>query len=540
MEMLLKVLIPLCIMYWHWELCVASNANIPQNQFLSSIDWDHWNYIDARNLKIIIIENFVDNFRTTNKLHNVTTSVIPSLNIADDPLNQFVDVKYLDNSITEELLKDAPAKTFQNSATTVSSLLKEIMLELNPRLDEATQKRLEVLINLGKERRNMELQTVLKAIRKIIDNYLANESAVKQVHFNQNSEEWQGIVEKIHSSNLAIEIKKVVSYPVVKEQIYLELKDFDGDIKETTARILETLTPFLLQGLEKKDEAIIGKYTDEVAKRELVRKLVPFYKKLIEQAAAEAKRADSFLLEMYRNRDDLLRTFLGRDTFDEFIRLFRQGTSVRLTYINREHNHDGAIQKCGSPMESPMERTIWSYLYTGYNITYGYDEVRERTMMLLSAFINDEKYNRRDAGDTLIFARYMIDIAEEFTRILVKECESHLEQHEKFVEGKNLDRMVESINTLLEYKHTEIQNSDIRLLKTQFDKHERWYKMTREQYEPDFPDKVLKFKADLEYTAENEYGFSPGAFVYSQNYFDILGKISPSSREKNKHARSEL
>lgn len=537
--MLLKALINVCIVSCYWGLCVGSNADIPQNQFLSSINWEHWNYIDARNLRFIIVENFVDNFHMVNKLHNVTASVIPSTNMADDPLNHFVDAKYLNEAITKELLKDAPAKSFGNTTATVSSLLKEVMIALNPRLDEATQKRLEVLVNLEKERRNRELQTLSEAIRKIIDDSLTNESTVKQVHYIPNGEEWHVIVEKIRSSNLAIEIKKVVSYPVVKEHVHLALNDFGGDIKKMTDQILLTLTPFLVEGLEKKDKAIVGKYTDEVAKREVVRKLVPFYKSLIEQAVSEAKTADSFLSDMYRNRDDLLIKFFGRDTLDEFIRLLRQGLSVFFTYRSKRTNHYGTNSDCRALVENE-NNSIWTYLKAGYDKIYDWDTIRERLGQLLSALINDNKYTRRVHDDIVILHKLMKNVQHDMLYITVQECKLHLEQHEKFREEKRMDRMVESINKLLEYKHTEIQHSDIQLLKTQFDNHRVWQMMTKEQYEPNFPDKVKTFKVDMESTAITEYGFSPGMFVYSQTYFDILGKISPASREQNKHARSEL
>ena len=139
------------------------------------------------------------------------------------------------------MLKDAPEKKVGNSTTTVSSLLKEIMTDLNPRLDDATQKRLEVLANLGKERRNMELRPLLKAVGRIIHDSLTNDFAVKKVNHYPNGEEWYRIIEEIRSSGFAVEINNVLSYPVVKEEIQLAMNNFEGDIKELADLVLEKL-----------------------------------------------------------------------------------------------------------------------------------------------------------------------------------------------------------------------------------------------------------------------------------------------------------
>jgi len=294
----------------------------------------------------------------------------------------------------------------------------------------------------------------------------------------------------------------------------------------------------LIEGLAKKDEAIVRKHTDEVAKREVARALLPFYKKLIEQAAAEAKHVDSFLLDLYRNREDLLVKFLGRDVLDEFIRVIRQGLSVFFTYKHWGQHQEEAIRNC--TLSRIVVPSIKRFMENGYNKTFTWEDARTKTSQKLNALTNDTKYARRDIADTLVFSDLILHALQDFDNTIMKECKLYVEQHERFLKEEQTDRIVASIDKLLEYKHTEIQHEEILLLKTQFDEYPFWSKMTNEQYEPNFPDKVLRFKDDLESTAVQEYGFSPGMFVYSQTYFDILGKISPANPEKNKHGRSEL
>ena len=72
------------------------------SKFLSSIDWDNWMHLDATDIKLLVAANFIDDYNECpdncieiNKLENITVSVVPDVNIADDPLNKFIGSKCL-------------------------------------------------------------------------------------------------------------------------------------------------------------------------------------------------------------------------------------------------------------------------------------------------------------------------------------------------------------------------------------------------------------------------------------------------------------
>ena len=76
-----------------WRMCSG-------DKFLSSIAWDSWNHLNADDIKLLAVANFIDDFNECpdrciqiNKLENITTSVVPAVNAAEDPLNKFIGSK---------------------------------------------------------------------------------------------------------------------------------------------------------------------------------------------------------------------------------------------------------------------------------------------------------------------------------------------------------------------------------------------------------------------------------------------------------------
>ena len=72
------------------------------SKFLSSVDWDNWMHLDARDIKLLVVANFIDDYnecpdncKEINKLENITLSVVPEVNIVDDPLNKYIGSKRL-------------------------------------------------------------------------------------------------------------------------------------------------------------------------------------------------------------------------------------------------------------------------------------------------------------------------------------------------------------------------------------------------------------------------------------------------------------
>ena len=71
------------------------------DEFLSSIAWDSWIHLEANDIRLLGSANFIDDFnecpdncKQINKLENITASVVPAANAAEDPLNKFIGSKY--------------------------------------------------------------------------------------------------------------------------------------------------------------------------------------------------------------------------------------------------------------------------------------------------------------------------------------------------------------------------------------------------------------------------------------------------------------
>ena len=97
-------------------------------------------------------------------------------------------------------------------------------------------------------------------------------------------------------------------------------------------------------------------------------------------------------------------------------------------------------------------------------------------------------------------------------------------ENESFTKESVL-KMAEVLNSLLETKYKEINESDIKVLKTQFSKYRTYWK---------FPQDVIKvaenlqnFQEEMEMLAETSYNFTPGTFIYSESYFEVLEELSP-------------
>ena len=88
----LKILI-LCVVSCVWEVYSDS-------KFLSSIDWANWKHLGTNDIKQLAVDNFIDDLHEcpehclqVNKLENITTSIVPVRNVAEDSLNKFIGSK---------------------------------------------------------------------------------------------------------------------------------------------------------------------------------------------------------------------------------------------------------------------------------------------------------------------------------------------------------------------------------------------------------------------------------------------------------------
>ena len=100
------------------------------------------------------------------------------------------------------------------------------------RLEDGITKRWEVLKDLKDQRVMKELIFTQEKIRTLIESVVSK---------NSETETWINVLAELQNSDLYKEIKKVLSYPVVKEEMKREISTFEGDNNELTEFIISKL-----------------------------------------------------------------------------------------------------------------------------------------------------------------------------------------------------------------------------------------------------------------------------------------------------------
>ena len=100
------------------------------------------------------------------------------------------------------------------------------------RLEDGITKRWEVLKDLKDQRVMKELIFTQEKIRTLIESVVSKHS---------ETEAWINVIAELQNSDLYKEIKKVLSYPVVKEEMKREISTFEGDNNELTEFIISKL-----------------------------------------------------------------------------------------------------------------------------------------------------------------------------------------------------------------------------------------------------------------------------------------------------------
>ena len=114
----------------------------------------------------------------------------------------------------------------------LQQLMESILEQGFIRLDNAVNKRWEVLKDLKDQRVVKELIFTKEKIRTLIENVVSK---------NSGPEMWINVLTELQNSDLYKEIKKILSYPVIKDEMRRGISTFEGDNNELTDFILSKL-----------------------------------------------------------------------------------------------------------------------------------------------------------------------------------------------------------------------------------------------------------------------------------------------------------
>ena len=106
------------------------------------------------------------------------------------------------------------------------------MTEMHPHLDDALQKRLDVLIEMKKDRVNEEFDSINKKLAIVLKQVVKKENDQLMILPN--------FIQELKNVNIAKEILDVLSFPVVRAEVVQAISKTGGE-KELTERIMDKL-----------------------------------------------------------------------------------------------------------------------------------------------------------------------------------------------------------------------------------------------------------------------------------------------------------
>jgi len=494
-------------------------------KFLSSIDWNNWMHLEYVDIKLLGVANFIDDYNECpdlcipiNKLENITVSAVPTTNVAKDPLNKYIGIEELETTLYQTLTSISPDEMVNTfGSQNVSTLLKEIAVAVKPQLEEAIQKRLDILVDLKNKRVENAFSQSLKVVNAMLSTALSNGNDIENT--------WQTLVQEIETANLPNVVKKSLIYPVVKQQLIVAENEYQKGEKEKIHYYSEKIIPFLKEGLIKEDERIVNELPHEFAKEELESKLISQYKSLIEEAILDARGVDNFLKNLYNDDDtdrmssDLLQKIID----EEYMPEIKKAVSIYL-YFSRKifaKIQFFPIEKYTSCDTIPQENVNHLIKLVGSPVNW------RHSLKIFKNYLCEalgEKFRRRDIRSVPQLDRIFKVMRIMFEEAIRNSCRVYKKENESFTK-ESVSKMAEVLNSLLEAKYKEIQESDINVLRTQFSKYATYWKFPKKVME--VAENLQKFQEEMELLAETSYNFTPGTFIYSESYFEVLEELSP-------------
>lgn len=422
-------------------------------------------------------------------------SVIPHPNVADNPLNKFVDVNTMEAHMKPLLLQYAMVelKDFVSSEYT-DTLMTNFIEKFTPYLDESMQQRLLLLDQKKKERHSYELKSVTARLEEILKTILADGFNVKDLI--------QNIILHINESSMSDEIKKAISYPIVKQELTRVLsKDFEPN-KVLITTVVECLIPFLHEGVNQDDNDAVNQHSPEAAIDGLTNVLIPQYMALVKDALWKGSLLDLVLSQSYEEDNKL-----ARDFEREYATILWQAVSI---FIKQSGNEN----ICGTDDANTISLTIMRRVLSKTTL----DKKLNTAMGLEIPYI-------RFHNDYITILKWRLNVRERFSVILDIKCENYYKIHLSF-SNENSTRLAEFLIQRLETTHRGIGTSDIKILKEYIPKvtnlAKYYYDATTHAY---LSDQLKLFQEDIENEATESYGFMPGMFQYSRPYYEVLDFI---------------
>ena len=149
-------------------------------------------------------------------------------------------VEELETTLDQTLTSISPDEIVNAfGSQNVSTLLREITDAVKPQLEEAIQKRLDILVDLKNKRVENAFSQSLKVVNAMLSTALSSGDDIENT--------WQTLVQQIETANLPNVVKKTLVYPVVKQQLIVAENEHQKGEKEKIHYYLEKIVSIILQ-----------------------------------------------------------------------------------------------------------------------------------------------------------------------------------------------------------------------------------------------------------------------------------------------------
>jgi len=355
------------------------------------------------------------------------------------------------------------------------------------------QARLLKLLELQKERQDHNLKLLTNTVEAIIKrtNFLDIDPGTVV----------QEITMSIQKSSLNNRTKKILEFPVVREELLRASSNSIQGKDILIQNIVETLIPFLAEAVMKEDSETVHKHSQENAREELTNVLIPVYMSILLSAVRKAKMLDAFIHDSIISDDKI-----ARGLENECQILTRQAISI-------DYGPDNYPYKCGKYVPLSVYALVKTF-------------ARRKLDKLLNTAIKNEIPAKYDFNGHSPISELYKDVHKRCLNLVDMECNKYSQLHQSFSMQNSTSLQDFAIN-LLQTEYKDLTTADIESLlkhKPKISDLKVYYGLSNLKTVT-LSDRLKSFQSLIDEEVIERYGFFPGAFIYSKTYFNLLEAI---------------
>jgi len=492
--------------------CLLSHVSSLQHFTLTELDSYDWKYLNMADVEVLLMDKL--GHPGESRLDPLLEVVHTNNSIADDPFNKFVAAAPILSMVQKALTEDI-RDTF--NTTTKSKYL----LEYNTNI----WSRLKKIIEIGLEKRTKNIHITLQNIYSDTAKQFAEDTKPILKNILANCSDCDAFVASTISkitrnSSKNASIRKVLGYPVVKQQLTKYCVENESGVDWSVHKVINVLLPFINEAMTMEGSKEINKHKSIEAENYISIILKNELSSLIENVAVFAMTMDETIASTHHS------------TCMEIERKYQLLIRRSLTVLfeakrfkeSKAYFVGNAVSK--QTIDVLSSRNFLRFMKS-LNMTLSLAEVKQDYETKLSKLMGIERsqihFNDKRSLHLLMYELF-ISIAN-YTREIYR---VYAEMDQSF-SVKNASSLLQFTKEIFTTKYNKV---DIKTLE----------QITRQ---PDiesltdlasgFPEYWKKFNllfSELESHVTKNYGFPSEMFIFSRPFFDLIENILEWLREK--------